>query len=90
MARRSTKTAPTMCMMKTAQVFKHGHSQAMRLPEEFRVPGSEVFIKQSGDNLVLTPKKLERWGNLKACLGGFKGSLERQQPKQVDERDWPR
>ncbi|MHB8745019.1 MAG: antitoxin [Gammaproteobacteria bacterium] len=75
--------------MKTAKVFRHGNSQAVRLPKEFRVTDSEMFIKKAGDNIVLTPKKRDRWNNLKACLGAFKGPLERQQPKRLDERDWP-
>lgn len=74
--------------MKTAKVFKHGNSQAVRIPKEFRMADSEVFIKKAGDNIVLIPKKPDRWSNLKACLGGFKGPLERQQPKHADERDW--
>jgi antitoxin VapB len=75
--------------MKTTKVFKHGNSQAVRLPKEFRVADSEVFIKRAGDTIVLIPKKQERWSNLKACLGGFKGPLERQQPEHADDRDWP-
>lgn len=75
--------------MKTAKVFKHGHSQAVRLPKEFRVQESEVFIKKAGDNIMLIPKKLDRWSNVKACLGGFKGPMERRQPKDIEERDWP-
>lgn len=75
--------------MKTAKVFKHGNSQAVRLPKEFRVPDSEVFIKKSGDTIVLIPKKTNRWSNLKTCLGRFKGSFERRQPTGVDGRDWP-
>jgi len=75
--------------MKTAKVFKHGHSQAVRLPKEFRVQESEVFIKKAGDNIMLIPKKPDRWSNVKACLGGFKDPMERYQPKDIDERNWP-
>ena len=30
--------------MKTAKVFKHGNSQAVRLPKEFRFEGDEVIV----------------------------------------------
>lgn len=39
--------------MATARVFKSGNSQAVRLPKEFRVKGSEVEIARRGDEIVL-------------------------------------
>jgi antitoxin VapB len=75
--------------MKTAKVFRSGNSQAVRLPKEFRVPEGEVFIKKTGETIVLIPKKGDRWKNVKACAGRFKGNLERNQPQAFDERDWP-
>jgi antitoxin VapB len=30
--------------MKTAKLFKNGQSQAVRLPKEFRMAGTEVYI----------------------------------------------
>ena len=32
----------------TAKIFKHGRSQAVRLPKEFRLPGKEVRIRRVG------------------------------------------
>ena len=75
--------------MKTAKVFRSGNSQAVRLPKEFRVPEGEVFIKKTGETIVMIPKKGDRWKNVKACVGRFKGHLERNQPRAIDERDWP-
>lgn len=45
-------------MHKTAKLFTTGRSQAIRLPKEFRFPGSEVFIRRdplTGD-VILSPK----------------------------------
>jgi antitoxin VapB len=42
--------------MKTAKLFKNGHSQAVRLPKEFRFDGDSVFIHHLGDCVVLVPK----------------------------------
>lgn len=75
--------------MKTAKIFRSGNSQAVRLPKEFRVVDDEVFIKKAGDNLVLIPKKGDRWKNVKACAGRFRGPLERKPASAFDERDWP-
>ncbi len=76
--------------MKTAKVFKQGNSQAVRLPKEFRVATNELFIKRSGDSIVLTPKKTSTWKNLRAAIVMFKGPIARRQPVRFDRRRiWP-
>ena len=42
--------------MKTAKLFKHGGSQAVRLPKAFRFQGSEVVIEKRGEEVILKPK----------------------------------
>jgi antitoxin VapB len=42
--------------MKTAKLFKHGGSQAVRLPKDFRLEGTEVLIERRGKGVVLRPK----------------------------------
>ena len=76
--------------MKTAKVFMQGNSQAVRLPKEFRFTSDEVFIKKSGDMVVLIPKKARRWQNLKAAIAAFRGDIERHQPAKFESRKWPR
>lgn len=39
----------------TAKLFMHGRSQAVRLPKEFRFPGTEVRVSKVGDNVILEP-----------------------------------
>jgi antitoxin VapB len=39
----------------TAKIFKHGRSQAVRLPKEFRLPGKEVRVRRVGNAVVLEP-----------------------------------
>jgi antitoxin VapB len=39
----------------TAKLFMHGRSQAVRLPKEFRMEGTEVEITKSGDVVTLRP-----------------------------------
>jgi len=46
--------------MKTAKVFRHGGSQAVRLPKEFRFEGTEVTIERRGNEVVLTPRPVEK------------------------------
>lgn len=40
---------------KTAKLFMHGRSQAVRLPKEFRFEGTEVLVSREGDRVVLEP-----------------------------------
>ena len=75
------KTAP-----KTAKIFKHGNSQAVRLPKEFRFAGNQVQIKHSGGGVLLLPGKLT-YEQIMIAVGGFKGTIERQQPED-QERQW--
>lgn len=42
-------------MSARAKVFKHGRSQAVRLPKEFRFEGSEVRVTKVGDRVILEP-----------------------------------
>ncbi len=39
----------------TAKLFKHGRSQAVRLPKEFRMPGTEVRVRRVGQGVLLEP-----------------------------------
>jgi antitoxin VapB len=42
-------------MADTAKLFMHGRSQAVRLPKEFRMPGTEVRVTKIGNRVVLEP-----------------------------------
>jgi antitoxin VapB len=73
--------------MKTAKVFKNGQSQAIRLPKEFRFEDDYVFVKKSGNVIILIPAK-NSWASLLNSLTKFSDDFmtERNQPKtQVRE-----
>lgn len=42
-------------MPATAKIFRHGRSQAVRLPKEFRFEGKEVLVSRVGDKVILEP-----------------------------------
>jgi antitoxin VapB len=44
-----------MSNARTAKIFKHGRSQAVRLPKEFRMPGTEVRVRRIGRGVLLEP-----------------------------------
>jgi len=41
-----------------AKIFMNGRSQAVRLPKEFRFDCDEVFIRRQGEEIIISPKKL--------------------------------
>jgi antitoxin VapB len=45
----------------TAKIFKNGRSQAVRLPKEFRLKGTEVSIRKEGDKVILEPLEKTQW-----------------------------
>ena len=67
--------------MRTAKLFRNGQSQAVRLPKEFRLPGTEVRIKKVGDAVLLLPIR-SGWENLKEAVSQFTSDFmeEREQP----------
>ena len=42
-------------MTAKAELFMHGRSQAVRLPEEFRFEGTEVRVSKVGDKVIFEP-----------------------------------
>jgi antitoxin VapB len=67
--------------MRTAKLFRNGQSQAVRLPKEFRFDDDYVFIKKSGNAVVLIPAK-NSWDSLLGSLDKFSADFmtERRQP----------
>jgi len=71
--------------MKTAKLFQNGESQAVRLPKEFRLTGSKVFIKKMGNATVLIPMD-NPWESLFKSIPEFTSDYmnNRDQPEQQD------
>ncbi len=69
-----------------AKVFTSGNSQAIRLPKEFRLDTTEVYIRKSGDSLVLTPRMVSWEGFVEGFSGlsddfGVTGGLSTDAPR---------
>lgn len=73
--------------MKTAKIFQNGQSQAVRLPKEFRFKDDYVYVKKSGNIVMLIPAK-DSWDSLLDSLGKFSDDFmtERKQPR-VQKRE---
>jgi antitoxin VapB len=49
-----------------ASLFRNGRNQAVRIPREFELEGTEVLVRKEGDNLVLVPLRKNRLTDLLA------------------------
>lgn len=43
-----------------ASLFRNGRNQAVRIPREFELAGTEVLMRKEGDRLILTPIRKNR------------------------------
>jgi antitoxin VapB len=76
-------------MSATAKLFRHGRSQAVRLPKQYRFEGREVRITKVGDRVILEPltpdaampwEEIDRLGDTPFMAQG------REQPRMPRER----
>ena len=77
--------------MARAKIFKHGGSQAVRLPKEFRFDVEEVDIQREGDTVMLKPVRTptpqdiqDLWDRIDA----IRGDEQLVRPPQPILEDW--
>ncbi|HVI10154.1 MAG TPA: type II toxin-antitoxin system VapB family antitoxin [Candidatus Binatia bacterium] len=59
-------------MPRTAKLFRNGRSQAVRLPADFRFPGSEVYVRRdpvTGD--VVLSRRPDSWQDFFDLVDGL-------------------
>ena len=64
-------------MMNTAKIFMNGRSQAVRLPQEYRFKGNEVYIRRdekTGD--VILSEKVKSWDEFFALVDAAKNEAK--------------
>ncbi|MDY6823465.1 MAG: type II toxin-antitoxin system VapB family antitoxin [Thermodesulfobacteriota bacterium] len=69
--------------MQTAKLFQNGRSQAVRLPKDFRMPGTEVKIYRQGGRVILEPIS-ETWDALFESLDEFPDDFMKDGRNQPD------
>lgn len=71
--------------MRQAKLFQNGGSQAIRLPKEFRFEGSRVFVKKTGEGVLILPYQ-EPWEALFDSLEQFSDNFmtQREQPEEQE------
>ncbi|TXL65316.1 antitoxin [Zeimonas arvi] len=70
-----------------ASLFRNGRNQAVRIPREFEMEGSEVLIRQEGDSLILTPIRRNRLRDLLASWEPLDDALPEVEDLPPQARD---
>lgn len=76
---------------RVVKLFKNGRSQAVRIPKDMQLPGSEATIRQVGNTLVLSPVHRGWDPEFLAFLRSPPDPTavaDRNQPKQQQRRKW--
>ena len=74
----------------TAKLFKHGGSQAVRLPKDYRFPGERVKLTRMGRGVLIEPEEFdyEAWFRRLDAHGDTDFMSEGRPPQGVaDEPD---
>ena len=77
--------------MARAKIFKHGGSQAVRLPKEFRFEVAEVDVSKEGNAVVLRPVKKPTQEDLQALwdrIDAIRGDEQLERPPQPVLPEW--
>jgi len=79
------------------RTFKHGGSQAVRIPKDLRLPEGEVVVRRHGRGVLIEPAAeapprtlAEMWARIEAVLGPDFMAEGRHQPshRERDFGDW--
>ena len=69
------------------KIFRNGRNQAVRIPREFELPGSDAIMRRDGDRLVIEPVRkpglLELLKSLRPIEDAFP-EIEDRPPESVD------
>lgn len=70
-----------------ASLFRNGRNQAVRIPREFELEGTEVLMRKEGDSLVITPLKTNRLLEMLARWEPLEEGLPEREDQPPQERD---
>ena len=72
--------------MDIAELFQNGKSQAVRLPDSYRFPGTKVYIRNLGNAVVLIPEQ-DSWQTLTDSLSRFSDDFMAQREQSDQPRE---
>ncbi len=69
------------------KLFKNGRSQAVRIPREFELPGSDAVMRKEGERIIIEPverQSLVEWLRAQPPLDEEIGPIEDLPAEPVD------
>ena len=69
--------------VKLVKLFRNGRNQAVRIPREFELPGTDAAMRKEGDSLIIEPAKQ------KSGLGEWLATLEPLNEEWPEIEDLP-
>ena len=69
-----------------AALFRNGRNQAVRIPRELEMEGSEVLIRKDGNTLTLTPIRKHTLRDLLASWAPLEDALPEVEDQPVQPR----
>ena len=71
----------------TTRIFKNGNSQAVRIPQEFRIEATQVQISRNDNgDLVIHPLPVDRGAALVAALNAFDEDFVNQLEQNYEQQ----
>lgn len=70
-----------------AALFRIGRNQAVRIPRELEMAGSEVLVRKEGDSLILTPIRKYKLRDLLASWAPMEEDLREVEDLPPQPRD---
>lgn len=70
-----------------AALFRNGRNQAVRIPRDLELEGSEVMIRKEGDSLILTPIRKHKLKDLMASWTPLEDALPEVEDPPPQPRD---
>ncbi len=68
-------------------LFRNGRNQAVRIPREFELQGTQALMRKDGDSLVITPIKANRLVELLATWEPLDEDFPEVEDSPPQERD---
>jgi antitoxin VapB len=72
-------------MQRHVKLFRNGRNQAVRIPREFELPGTDAIMRKEGDRLILEPAPKHSIDRLLSALGTLEDLPEDEQLPEVED-----
>jgi antitoxin VapB len=72
-------------MERHVKLFRNGRNQAVRIPREFELPGTDAIMRKEGDRLLLEPAPKNSIDRLLAALATLDDLAEDEQLPEIED-----